>query len=52
MGLLAPWFLAGLLAMGLPVYVHLLRKQTTVPRLVSSLMFFEQIGRASCRERV
>ena len=51
MGLLAPWFLAGLLAMGLPVYVHLLRKQTTVPRLVSSLMFFEQGTQSSVRHR-
>jgi hypothetical protein len=51
MGLLAPWFLAGLLAAGLPVYVHLLRKQTTVPRPVSSLMFFEQGTQSSVRHR-
>jgi hypothetical protein len=51
MGFLAPWFLAGLLAVGLPVYVHLLRKQTTVPRLVSSLMFFEQGTQSSVRHR-
>jgi hypothetical protein len=51
MGFLAPWFLAGLLAVGLPVYVHLLRKQTTVPRPVSSLMFFEQGTQSSVRHR-
>ena len=51
MGFLAPWFLAGMLAVGLPVYVHLLRKQTTVPRLVSSLMFFEQGTQSSVRHR-
>ena len=29
MGFLAPWFLAGLAALGLPVFVHLLRRHTT-----------------------
>jgi hypothetical protein len=51
MGFLAPWFLAGMLAVGLPVFVHLLRKQTTVPRPVSSLMFFEQGKQSSVRHR-
>jgi len=51
MGFLAPWFLAGMLAVGLPVFVHLLRKQTTVPRPVSSLMFFEQGTQSSTRHR-
>src|SRR5579859_2461216 len=51
MGFLAPWFLGGLLAVGLPVFVHLLRKQTTVPRPVSSLMFFEQGKQSSVRHR-
>ena len=51
MGFLAPWFLAGSLAVGLPVFVHLLRKQTTVPRPVSSLMFFEQGKQSSVRHR-
>ena len=51
MGFLAPWFLAGLLALGLPVYVHLLRRQTTTPRPVSSLMFFEQGTQSSTRHR-
>ena len=51
MGFLAPWFLAGLLAVGLPVFVHLLRKQTMVPRPVSSLMFFEQGTQSSIRKK-
>ncbi|GAC1421424.1 MAG: hypothetical protein NVSMB62_16340 [Acidobacteriaceae bacterium] len=51
MGFFAPWFLAGLFAVGLPVYVHLLRRQATVPRRVSSLMFFEQGTQSSVRHR-
>jgi len=51
MGFLAPWFLAGMLAVGLPVFVHLLLKQTSVPRPVSSLMFFEQGTQSSTRHR-
>ena len=51
MGFLAPWFLAGLAVVGLPVYIHLLRKQTTVPRPVSSLMFFEQGTQSSTKHR-
>ncbi|HWB33442.1 MAG TPA: BatA and WFA domain-containing protein [Acidobacteriaceae bacterium] len=51
MGFLAPWFLAGALAVGLPVFVHLLRRQTTTPRPVSSLMFFERGTQSSVRHR-
>ena len=51
MGFFTPWFLAGLLAVGLPVYIHLLRKHTTNPRLVSSLMFFERGTQSSIRHR-
>jgi hypothetical protein len=51
MGFLAPWFLAGMLAVGLPVFVHLLRKQTSLPQPVSSLMFFEQGTQSSVRHR-
>lgn len=39
MGFLAPWFLGGLAALGVPIFVHLLRKHITTPRPVSSLMF-------------
>ena len=51
MGFFAPWFLAGLAAVGLPVYIHLLRRQTTTPRPVSSLMFFERGIQSSRRHR-
>ncbi len=51
MGFLAPWFLAALAAVGLPVYIHLLRRQTTTPRPVSSLMFFERGIQSSTRHR-
>ncbi|QHS50686.1 VWA domain-containing protein [Edaphobacter sp. 12200R-103] len=51
MGLLAPWFLAGLLALAAPIFVHLLRKHVTTPRTVSSLMFFERGTQSSTRHR-
>jgi hypothetical protein len=51
MGFLTPWFLAGALALGVPVFVHLLRRQTTTPRPFSSLMFFERGTQSSTRHR-
>jgi hypothetical protein len=51
MGLLAPWFLGGLAALSIPVFVHLLRKHVTTPRPVSSLMFFERGTQSSTRHR-
>jgi hypothetical protein len=51
MGFLAPWFLGGLALLGVPVFVHLLRKHITVPRQVSSLMFFERGKQSSTRHR-
>jgi hypothetical protein len=51
MGFLAPWFLAGLTALGVPVFVHLLRRHVTTPRQVSSLMFFERGIQSSTRHR-
>jgi hypothetical protein len=51
MGFLAPWFLAGLAAVGVPVFIHLLRRHTTTPRPVSSLMFFERGTQSSTRHR-
>jgi hypothetical protein len=51
MGLLAPWFLGGLLALGVPVFVHLLRRHVTTPRPVGSLMFFERGTQSSTRHR-
>ncbi len=51
MGFLAPWFLGGLALLGVPVFVHLLRKHVTTPRPVSSLMFFERGMQSSTRHR-
>jgi hypothetical protein len=51
MGLFAPWFLAGLIGLGLPVYLHLLKRQTMKPKPVSSLMFFESRTQSSTRHR-
>jgi hypothetical protein len=51
MGLFAPWFLAGLIGLGLPLYLHLLKRQTRQPKHVSSLMFFESRTQASTRHR-
>ncbi|MDX1984983.1 MAG: BatA domain-containing protein [Bryobacteraceae bacterium] len=51
MGLLAPWFLAGLAALGLPVWLHLLRQHKTTPKQFSSLMFFEPRTQSSIKHR-
>ena len=51
MGLLSPWFLGGLAALGIPVFVHLLRRHVTIPRPVGSLMFFERGTQSSTRHR-
>jgi hypothetical protein len=50
-GFLSPWFLGGLLAAGLPVYIHLLRQHKTVPVPFSSLMFFERRTQSSVKHR-
>ncbi|MGI4758425.1 MAG: vWA domain-containing protein [Janthinobacterium lividum] len=51
MGFLTPWFLGGLLALGVPVFVHLLKRHVTVPRPVGSLMFFERGTQSSRKHR-
>src|SRR5271156_3125437 len=51
MGFLAPWFLAGLAGIALPLYLHLLKRQTTTPKEVSSLMLFESRTQSSTRHR-
>src|SRR5260370_15785660 len=51
MGFLAPWFLAGLAAVGLPVWLHLLKKHRNVPMPFSSLMFFERRTQSSIKHR-
>ncbi|HXR97530.1 MAG TPA: BatA domain-containing protein [Terriglobales bacterium] len=51
MGFFAPFFLASLVALGAPLYLHLLRRQTTTPKPFSSLMFFEARTQSSMRHR-
>src|SRR5260221_388929 len=51
MGFLAPWFLGGIAAVGLPIYFHLLKKHKTVPLPFSSLMFFEKRTQSSVKHR-
>jgi hypothetical protein len=51
MGFLSPWFLLGLAAIGLPIYIHLLRRHVTTPLPFSSLMFFERGTQSSTRHR-
>jgi Aerotolerance regulator N-terminal/von Willebrand factor type A domain len=50
-GFLSPWFLAGLLALGLPIWLHLLRQFKRTPQPFSSLMFFERRIQSSTRHR-
>ena len=51
MGFLAPWALAGLVAVGLPVWLHLLKKHKTTPLPFASLMFFERRTQSSIKHR-
>ena len=51
MGLLSPWFLVGLAAAGLPVWLHLLRRHRSEPLRFSSLMFFEPRTQSSIKHR-
>lgn len=51
MGFIAPWFLAGLAAVGLPVYFHLLKRHKTTPLPFASLMFFERRTQSSIKHR-
>src|SRR3954454_23912047 len=51
MGFLAPWFLAGAAAVGLPIWLHFLRRQRTNPHPFSSLMFFERRSESSVQPR-
>src|SRR5579862_8464841 len=51
MGLFAPWFLAGLAGLTLPLYLHLLKRQKNPPKPVPSLMFWESRTQASTRHR-
>jgi N-terminal double-transmembrane domain len=50
-GFLSPWFLAGFAAVGIPLWVHLLRRHRSEPLQFSSLMFFEQRTQSSIKHR-
>jgi hypothetical protein len=50
-GFLAPWFLAGAVAVGLPFWIHLLRQYRSTPHPFSSLMFFERRTQSSIKHR-
>jgi len=51
MGFFSPWFLAAFAGVTLPLYLHLLKRQTRTPKQVSSLMLFESRTQASTRHR-
>jgi hypothetical protein len=51
MGFIAPGFLAGLAAIGLPIYFHLLKRHKTTPLPFASLMFFERRTQSSIKHR-
>src|SRR5271165_1989943 len=51
MGLFAPWFLAALAGLAFPLYLHLLKRQTSTPKEVSSLMLYESRTQSSTRHR-
>ena len=44
MGLLSPWFLAGALAVGIPLWVHLIRREQAMRIQFSSLMFLRRVS--------
>src|SRR5579862_2216359 len=51
MGLFAPWFLAGLAGLALPLYLHLLKRLKSPPKPVPSLMLYESHTVSSTRHR-
>src|SRR5215472_5024467 len=51
MGLFAPWFLAAVAGVALPLYLHLLKRQKNPPRPVPSLLFWESRTQSSTRHK-
>ncbi|HXP85999.1 MAG TPA: BatA domain-containing protein [Bryobacteraceae bacterium] len=51
MGLFNPWFLGGIVAVGLPIWLHLLKRHRTDPQPFPSLMFFEHHETSSVKHR-
>jgi hypothetical protein len=50
-GFLAPWFLAGLAAVGLPLWLHLLKRHRSTPTPFPSIRFFERRTQSSIKHR-
>ncbi|MFL6415063.1 MAG: BatA domain-containing protein, partial [Bryobacteraceae bacterium] len=51
MGFLSPLFLSGLVLLGLPLWLHLLRQYRRNPQPFSSIMFFERRLQSSTKHR-
>ena len=51
MGFFSPWYLLGAAAIGLPLWLHLLKHFRSTPHPFSSLMFFEKRIQSSVRHR-
>lgn len=51
MGWLAPGFLVGALVIGVPLWLHLLKRSASQPKKFSSLMLFEPQRRSTTRRR-
>lgn len=51
MNLLSPWFLMGALAVGLPLWLHLLQRDNPIRLPFASLMFFEKKTESRLLER-
>jgi hypothetical protein len=51
MGLFAPWFLAAVAGVALPLYLHLLKRQKNPPKPVPSLMLYESRTQSSTRHK-
>lgn len=51
MGLFAPWFLAGLAGVALPLYLHLLKRHKRPPKPMPSLMLYESRVVSSTKHR-
>jgi hypothetical protein len=51
MGFLTPWFLAGVVGVGLPIWLHLLKRHKSDPKPFPSLMFFERREQSSVVHR-
>src|SRR5712691_8793479 len=51
MGLFAPWFLAALAGVALPIFLHLLKRHKRPPKPVPSLMLYESRAVSSTRHR-